>query len=200
MIINQVTDLSLDGMIKISPDEGSAFFLRREYLPSIEFERIYAGAEFNSEEEISELLDAGLAAAVEFKALSYLARCEQCHFNLAIKLQKKGFQRKYIEMALLYLEQKNYLNDKRFASAWLYSRALNHYEGKSKLICELLNRGIDKEICEEVVTEFFLEKDEVEIAKKAYEKYKKKGKEGEKLIQAMLQSGFSYKIIKNIVY
>ena len=47
------------GLCRITPDEGAIFYIRKEYIPNIDFDSIYAGAEFN-EEQTSELLDAGI--------------------------------------------------------------------------------------------------------------------------------------------
>lgn len=199
MIINKIIDVGIDGMVKITPDQGPAFYLRKKYLKNIDFNSLYPGLEITDSDLQGELFDGGLAAAVEFKALSYLARCEQSYFNLTLKLQKKGYKKVYIDMALSYLEGKNYLSDSRFSRAWLNSRGINHYEGRGKLLSLLLSKGISKDISEAAVQEYFQDKDEYEIARKALEKFQKKGKEGDKLVQAMLQAGFSFKIIKSIL-
>lgn len=196
MIIEKMTLQTSNGIYKIIGDEGPAFYIRQEYLPSIKIENIYEGAEFN-ESETEELLDAGLAVAVEFKATGYLARAEQCRFNLTQKLIKKGFQKQYVNMSLDYLESVKYLSDERFARAWLHGRRLNHYEGRSKLLSELQSRGIAKNISEAAVIEFFENNDESEIALKAYKKYIKQGKTDEKLVASMMAAGFTYKQIKN---
>ena len=49
------------------------------------------------------------------------------------------------------------------------------------------------------IDEFFEENDEMEICKNACEKLVKKGKTDEKLIAAMMQAGFSYKMIKLVL-
>lgn len=199
MVIKQVLECSNPGMIKVSAEEGAAFFVRKEYLYTIDFDSIYADAVFDSEEQVNELLDAGFASAVEIKAISYLARCEQNRMNLSKKLGEKGFEKKYVEMALDYLEEKKYLSDYRFSTAWLNSRKINHYEGRTKLLSELLSRGISRETANSALDEFFEENDEDEICKKAYEKLKRKGKSDEKLISAMMQSGFSYKQVTKLL-
>lgn len=199
MVIKQVLECSNPGMIKVSAEEGAAFFVRKEYLYSIDFNSLYVDVVFDSEEQVNELLDAGLASAVEIKAISYLARCEQNRMNLTRKLCEKGFEKKYIEMALDFLESKNYLSDYRFSVAWLNSRRINHYEGRNKLLSELLSRGIVRETANKALDEFFKENDEDEICKKAFEKFKRKGKSDEKLIAAMMQSGFSYKQVTKLL-
>ena len=198
MIISSINPTSYAGMYKVIPAEGPSFFARPEYLPGINFDLIAKDVEYNdSQTEI--FLDAGLACVVELKAVAYLARCEQSRFGLNRKLTEKGFEKKYIMMALDLLESKNYLSDYRFSTAWLHSRKINHYEGRSRLLSELMSRGISKEISNQALDDFFEENDEMEICKKACEKLVKKGKTDEKLIAAMMQAGFSYKMIKLVL-
>ncbi len=197
MEIKSIVETSYLGMFKVMPTEGPSFFVRAEYLPGIDFESVCAGSVFN-EEQSDLFFDAGLICAVELKAVDYLARAEQCRFNLTQKLIKKEYSKKYIEAALDFLESKNYLSDERFARAWLHARRLNHYEGRSKLMAELASRGINKEISKNAVEEFFTENDEMGICKKAYNKFVKRGKSDEKLIAALLQSGFTYRQIKEV--
>lgn len=195
MVIKSIVPVSYKGMYKIQPEEGSAFYSRNFYLSSIKIEFIEPGTEFTGETE-DELLDSGLCAAVEFKAVQYLARAEQCRFKLLQKLIQKGYEKKYADCALSYLESENYLSDARFSRAWLNGRKINHYEGSSKLISELMSRGISKEVACAAVDDFFEENDELDFCCKAYQKFCKNGKSDEKLIQSLLNSGFSYKMIK----
>ena len=78
-------------------------------------------------------------------------------------------------------------------------RRINHYEGQTKLLLELQSRGIDKAIALAAVNEFFTENDEEEICKKACERFVKKGKTEDKLIEALLKAGFAYKMIKRVM-
>lgn len=196
MLIKDICETSYIGMYKVETDE-TKFFIRPEYIPNIPFEAIEPDAEF-LDEQAEEIADAGLACVVELKAVEYLARAEQSRFGLNRKLIEKKYDKKYIDMALTLLEQKGYLSDERFSRAWLNSRKINHYEGRTKLLAELQSRGISKDVASKAVDNFFTENDEEEICRKAYEKFIKRGKDGEKLIAAMMQSGFSYKMIKNL--
>lgn len=196
MIVKSIAETSYSGMFKIAPEEGSAFYVRKEYLPEDLFERIDAGAEFDDIETDS-LLDAGLTCAVELKAVGYLARAEQSRFGLIRKLIEKKYDKKYVEAALTYLEGRGYLSDLRFATAWLNTRKINHYEGRGRLAAELAARGIAREVATAALNEFFTENDEDEVCRKAYEKLSK-SKSGEKLMAAMLRQGFTQKQIRNL--
>ena len=197
MTVKTLVESSYSGMFKLTPEEGSAFFVRKEYLPEGLFERIDVGLEFDDEETDS-LLDAGLTCAVELKAVGYLARAEQSRFGLTRKLIEKKYDKKYVEAALTYLEGRGYLSDLRFATAWLNTRKINHFEGRSRLAAELAARGIARGVANKALDEFFTENDEDELCRKAYEKLSK-SKADEKLIAALLRSGFSMKQIKSII-
>ncbi len=198
MKIKSVEPTSYEGMYKLTPEQGVVFYARQEYLSGIELDNIQCGSEFDDDDEEA-LLDAGLICAVELKAVSYLARSEQCRFGLKRKLLAKQYKSEYIDKALSFLESKNYLSDERYAAAWLNDRRINHYEGQTKLLLELQSRGIDKAVAADAVKEFFTDNDEEEICKKAYERFVKKGKSEDKLIEALLKAGFAYKMIKNVM-
>ncbi len=197
MIVKTLVETSYSGMFKLTPEEGSAFFVRKEYLPERLFERIDVGADF-SEEEADSLFDAGLTCAVELKAVSYLARAEQSRFGLTRKLIEKKYDKKYVEAALTYLEGRGYLSDLRYATAWLNTRKINHFEGRSRLSAELAARGIAREVANKALDDFFTENDEDEICRKAYEKLSKT-KSDEKLTAALVRAGFPLKMIKRVL-
>ncbi|MCR4949642.1 MAG: recombination regulator RecX [Treponema sp.] len=196
MTVKTLVESSYSGMFKFTPEEGSSFYIRKEYLPEGLFDKIDIGVEFD-EEQADSLMDAGLTCAVELKAVAYLARAEQSRFGLTRKLIEKKFDKKYVEAALTYLEVRGYLSDRRYATAWLNTRRINHYEGRTRLAAELASRGIEREVANEALDEFFTEHDEAEICLKAYEKLSKK-KSGDKLTAALIQSGFSYKQINEM--
>ena len=196
MVVKTLVETSYSGMFKLTPEEGSAFFVRKEYLPEGLFEKIDVGADF-SEDEADSLFDAGLTCAVELKAVSYLARAEQSRFGLSRKLIEKKYDKKYVEAALSYLEGRGYLSDSRYAAAWLNTRKINHYEGRSRLAAELAARGIARDVAVAALDEFFTENDEDEICRKAYEKLSRT-KSGDKLTAAMIRQGFSQKQIRSV--
>ncbi len=196
MVVKTLVETSYSGMFKLTPEDGSAFFIRKEYLPAGLFERIDVGVEFD-ETDTDSLLDAGLTCAVELKAVGYLARAEQSWFGLSRKLIEKKYDKKYVEAALTYLEGRGYLSDLRYANAWLNTRKINHYEGRSRLAAELAARGIARDVASTALDEFFSENDEDEICRKAYEKLSKT-KSDEKLTASLIRAGFTLKQIKTV--
>ena len=88
MTIKSIAETSYEGMFKVAPAEGSAFFIRKDYLPTLDFDLIVPDAEFD-EQQTDEILDAGLICVVELKAVGYLARAEQSRFGLTQKIIAK---------------------------------------------------------------------------------------------------------------
>ncbi len=212
MLIRSIEQTS-QGVYKISPSEGSAFFLRKDYLSlvseskllpfgygrlDIDFDEVKPteGDEgFFNEEESQDILNAAFLYSVEKIALTYLARAEHCRMGLYKKLIAKQIDKNAINSVLDYLESVNLLNDYRFSSAWLRTRSINHFEGRIRLTAELQNRGVEKESAKTALDEFFCEKDEQELCKKAYEKLQKVKKTHEKTILALKRLGFTSKEI-----
>lgn len=172
--------------------------MRTAFLKVVRPEQIKNGAEFAEEAE-EDIIDAGMVFSAESKATEYLSRAEQCRFNLTQKLLKKKYERKYIERALDYLEEKNYLNDRRFALSWLHARSINHAEGRTKLLAELLSRGISKEDSNSALDAFFAEHSEEAVCEKAFGRFLRRGKTGDALFRAMMCAGFPYALVRRIV-
>ena len=219
---------------QITPDAGSAFFLRTVYLQKIQaevldqlclltgslrldsspvdFSAVSQGAQSLFENAGSGILlkDATLADFAESDilfasrtfecektAMAYLARAEQNSFSLGQKLLKKGFEKNHIEAAFAFLKECNFLNDFRFASAWLRARSIDHAEGKSKKLSELLSRGISRNDAKSAIEEFYKNHSEEDECKKAFEKLKRQKRKEEKIISSLQSLGFSYGLIKN---
>ena len=189
---------TLQGVCEITPGAGSAFFLRKEYLSLVDPERICAGAEFN-DEETSDILNAALIYSAEYAAMTYLARAEHCRAALTQKLIKKNIDRKAIEPALDYLEGVRYLDDERFAGAWLRTRSIDHAEGRIRLAAELASRGVDRNAAKKALDEFFSDHDEMEICRRAYRKVRNLKSDPDKIKTSLVQKGFTLKEIDAVL-
>lgn len=185
-------------VVKVNSSAGLAFFIRFAYLRFVPPESICMNAEFSGEEE-QDLIDAGMCYAAEMKAVEYLARAEQCRFKLSQKLLNKKYEKHYVDRALDYLESKNYLNDVRFASFWLNSRKINRFEGKTKLLAELMSRGISKQDARTALEEFFEDITEEELCRRDYEKCMRAQKDSEKIVRTLLSHGFPYSMVKKVM-
>ena len=184
-----------DDIAEIFCSEGTSFYIRLDYLELVSRERIQIGETF-SEEERDDIIQAALCFAAETKAAEYLSRSEHCHFMLSQKLTKKKIEKFAVNKALDYLEKKNLLSDERYCSSWLRDHTLFKFQGRTRLLSELLSRGIDNSTAKKALDSFFEENSEEDFCRKAYSSAVKQGKKSDKLLKFMLDSGFSYKLIQ----
>ena len=63
MVVKTLVESSYSGMFKFTPEEGSSFYIRKDYLPEGLFEKIDVGVEFDEEKE-------GFANALEERMTS----------------------------------------------------------------------------------------------------------------------------------
>ncbi|WP_294431568.1 regulatory protein RecX [uncultured Treponema sp.] len=142
-------------------------------------------------------MDETVKAAVQAAARS-LARCEQCRAGLERKLIQKEFDAQTIKSALDFLEEKNYLNDERFAASWIRTHCAFRPQGRIRLERELCVRGVSREIARNAVDSYFETVDELELCEQAYQKLLLKNKSEQKIMKALADYGFSYKIIQQV--
>ncbi|MCQ2249249.1 MAG: RecX family transcriptional regulator [Treponema sp.] len=189
---------TLAGVYEVTPVTGSAFFLRCEYLDVTDPEKIRAGAEL-TDEETADVLNAALVYSAEYAAMTYLARAEHCRASLLLKLQKKEIEKNACNRALDYLEGVGYLDDERFAGAWLRTRSIDHAEGRIRLAAELAQRGVDRGAAARALDEFFEEHDQMDICRRAYRKALIGSRSEDKIRASLARKGFSMKEIDAVI-
>ena len=92
------------------------------------------------------------------------------------------------------LVNKSYLDDRKFAEFYVENRFVKKGVSRKRLKMELMKKGIDKQIIDEVLDE---RNDEEEIRKMVARKRAKY--DDEKLIAYLCRQGFSYDLVKKIV-
>ena len=196
-VLNDLECVSKD-CVKCLFDGDTSFYVRLSYLERFCVDDAAPGIEL-SDDDFADFVQAGGAFAAEKCAVEYLASREHSRYQLRTKLLKKAHSEESSCKALDFLEREGWLSDRRFAEEWLRSRGLHHYEGRTRLMQELRSRGISKVLAAEAVEQFFSDKPEEEQLEKAYKKLSKQGKDGEKLINALIRLGFSNRIIKEFL-
>ncbi len=128
--------------------------------------------------------------------------------NLSFKRKVKGKEEisdAAVELLVNKLKQKGLLNDQEFAKAWVQSRRKNKKKGKIALKQELFQKGIAKEIVDQLVSESVDQQSEEELAKQALEKkwkfwhplpYLEKKK---RAYGFLMRRGFEYEVVKTVV-
>jgi Uncharacterized protein conserved in bacteria len=207
------TEWASAGILKVFPEEGPSFLVRMAYLegasPGLRDALESSGRALSlsadrpvirlPEDDSETLLTAAQTFLAERAALAYLARAEQCRFQLALKLRNKGYQTSCVDRALDYLESSGSLDDSRFAEAWLRAHSIHQSEGRRKLLAGLAAKGIDSKTASAALDGYFESITEGELCKKAMEKLVRMGKNDDKLVIALARKGFSRKTIEDCI-
>jgi regulatory protein len=124
-----------------------------------------------------------LQQAIE-RAINYLSFRPRSQEEVRRHLQKKETPPEIIDEALAYLKERDYVNDLTFATFWVESREQFNPRGSQALRNELRQKGVDREIVAEIVTN---EQDE-ELALRAGRK---------KALLLLQRPGMDYKTFRN---
>jgi len=101
-------------------------------------------------------------AALE-SAIMSLSRREHSRAELAAKLRQKGYADRIVKSTLDELQERGYLDDRRFARLWIERRSVHHPRGRRLLALELEQKGVSAELAREALAEDFSEASEREV-------------------------------------
>lgn len=158
-----------------------------------------------TEAEIEKIENEEVNAKAFNAAANFLKTRERSKKEICDKLKTKEFTPTQIEKVLEKLERLNIVNDKRFAEMFVRDRMKLKPKGKRALSIELMQKGIDKNIIEEVLNEMLGGDQELELAKKILEKAEKKysgfdeNAKRDKIIKYLMGKGFSYSLIEKVL-
>jgi len=192
------TEWASAGILKVFPADGPSFFARSEDLGDALTIRIAEGGEL-SLDEAERVAFAMRAYSAERDAMALLARAEHTRHQLSVKLLKKDFPEDARDRALDRLEATGKLSDRRYAEAWLRSRATRRAEGRGKLLAGLLSRGIAGDTARDALEAFFRETDERALCLAAVEKLARTGRSGDKLVMSLIRKGFSLSLARSCI-
>ncbi|NLY30751.1 MAG: regulatory protein RecX [Firmicutes bacterium] len=101
------------------------------------------------------------------QALYYLKFRPRSSAEMDGYLRRKGFEPHIREEVLDWLRELKYIDDLQFARDWIQNRTRTNPMGERRLIQELREKGLPKEVIQEAVEEFRNSVDERELALKA---------------------------------
>ncbi len=133
-------------------------------------------------------------------ALKLLEKKDYTRRQIKDKLIKKGFPNDIIDKIVSWLEEKKFIDDKRFAENLVFFKEKKGY-GKRRIIKDLFLRGIGEDTIQDVVKKIDFSK-QVEKAKKVLWKKEKTIKIDnemllkKKLFQYLLQRGFEWEVVE----
>ncbi len=87
------------------------------------------------------------------KLAKYCAWQERCSYDAGNKLQNLGASKQDAEKIIKWLKNENYINDVRFAEAFVRGKFNNNKWGKIKIISELRIRNLDEQTIKNALKE-----------------------------------------------
>ncbi len=103
---------------------------------------------------------------------------------------REGYDAKLIEPVFNRLEERGYVDDEAFASAWIENRQIAKGISRQKLRQELQQKGIPSQVIDNVLTSSI--RDERADLRKAIARKTSRYPDRQKLIQYLLRQGFNY--------
>lgn len=140
------------------------------------------------------------------KALRFLSYRPRSEKEVRENLKKKKASDSIIDLIIKKLQEQKFLNDREFTRWWIEQRTLVKPTGKRLIKIELIKKGIDKELIDEM---FYgvqgLVQNELEMARKLVQRKinKYKGLDRQKIYQRLggflSRRGFDYDTIKKAI-
>ncbi len=126
--------------------------------------------------------------------------------NQKSKIKNEGqISQLAVDAVIETLKRKGMVNDLGFAKAWVEARRKTKQKGIRAIKAELFQKGIDKEIIEEVIRYQISDISEGDLAKQALEKKMKFLKHlntldlKKKAYEFLLRKGFEYEVVKKTI-
>jgi len=138
------------------------------------------------------------------KMLSFLAAREHSAFELRRKLQQRFYKSgafdvsALVERCLLEMQERDFQSDGRFTNRFVESKLANNLHGPYRILQDLQNRGISREMSDEILNKLGNQELWLKKALKCMERLHKKGKEQTPAVlnQKLYQRGFSWETIE----
>lgn len=102
-------------------------------------------------EEIKALKDKDVGEVVYQSALRLLNYRQRTSNEMTDRLIKKGYDPEEVQSVIDRLQQNHLLDDRQFAEAWINDRKSFHPRSKRLLVYEMQNKGLDRQIIQDVM-------------------------------------------------
>lgn len=153
------------------------------------------GQEFD-EKGLEELKHKAVEDKAMMRVYDLLARRPRSAWEISDYLKRKDYEPDVIEKILNALSSRGLLDDEKFARMWIDNRRLLKKTSKRRLMLELQQKHIDKNIITSALAED--ETDEGQVVRDLIAKKRSQSRyqDDQKLIAYLLRQGFNYDDIK----
>jgi regulatory protein len=156
------------------------------------------GQEFG-EGELEELKKTAIEDKAYMRSLDLIMRRQRSEWEVRDYLKRKDYEQDIIEKIVNRLAGMGYVDDKKFAEAWVSNRRLLKATSKRKLTMELRQKKVADEIVREVLAED--ETDERQVLRDLIAKKRNQTRyqDEQKLIAYLLRQGFNYEDVREVL-
>jgi regulatory protein len=183
----------LKGRYSIYVDEKYAFSLSADALLE---ERLVAGQELD-EAQLKAYKKLSTDDKAYGLALAYVVRRVRSHWELEDYFRRKGYDEALAGQIMEKLERLGFVDDLKFAEAWVRNRRLLKPVSKRRLSQELRQKRVADDIIEQALAED--EADETEVLRELIDRKRRQTRyrDPQKLMRYLAGQGFSYSDIKD---
>lgn len=163
-------------------------------------EIVHLGLKINQEftkGELEQLKKSAVEDKAYDSALNLIARRMRSRWELEEYLKRKDYDQEIIEKIINKLSEKSYVDDFKFASAWVRTRRLLKPTSKRRLTQELRQKRVDNEAIEKALEED--EADEREVLRGLVARKAKRYPDKIKFMQYLARQGYNYDDIKSVL-
>lgn len=156
------------------------------------------GQEFN-DGELEELKKTAIEDKAYMRSLDLIMRRQRSEWEVLDYLKRKDYEPDVIEKILKRLSRAGYVDDKKFAEAWVNNRRLLKSTSKRKLMMELRQKRVNQEVISEVLADD--QTDERQVLRDLVIKKRQQShyQDETKLMQYLMRQGFNYDDVKSVI-
>jgi len=173
--------------------DGSSFFISSQFVEEL---GIREGDAVSDELYQTLHYQAELEKARQ-KGMDLLSRAEQSEGMMRQKLLKRDFHPDVVTEVIAWLEERHYLENRRYAEQWVTVRLRRNPEGRPALVAGLLRRGVDRHTAEDTVARLVTAETETAALERAFYKLKRRHKNNvDTIYSSLMRKGFSHAEIR----
>lgn len=157
---------------------------------------IHNGQEI-TDQQLDKLKDDSVRDKARYQALGQISRRQRSEWELRDYLKRKGYEPEVIEQVIKDLGEGGYVDDQKFADAWINNRRLLKAASARRLRQELRQKRVADEVIDQALAAD--ETDEREVLKDLVERKRKitRYQDDQKLMQYLSRQGYNYDDIKS---
>lgn len=200
MVVRQLSDLTKD-RVSIVMEDGFSFVL---YKGELRLYGINVGKEI-PHDAYEEIMNTVLPKRAKLRAMNLLKVRPYTEKVLRDKLSAGGYPPEIIDVAIDYVASYHYVDDRQYAEDFIYT--YKERKNKKRIMTELMNKGVSKDIIEEAF-ENFRQEDDTDYEKEQILSFlRKKNYSSEnfdyqarnKLLASLYRKGYSVELARKLM-